>query len=118
MKIFWQTTINLFTAISGLNIAPSCWVAINEDRQTKVIVAKDRDIYLLEQSEQQVAQKVLDISHHFLSILALSISPCKKCVALLTDAGKSKDIIDVYILESSWINLSLYESRFCVDWLH
>jgi hypothetical protein len=75
--------------VSGVNIAPSCWTAIHgEDRQTRVIVAKEKDIYLLDYGEQHVAQRMPEISHHHLSIVAISVSPCNKLVALLTDAGK------------------------------
>lgn len=80
----------------GVNIVPSCWTAMSEDRQTKVIVAKERDIYLLEQSEQHIVQHAVDFSHHFLSILALAVSPCHKHMALLTDAGENleKETVD------------------------
>ena len=75
----------------GVNIAPSCWLAVHgEDRQTKIIVAKENDIYILDNSENHVAQRVPDISHHYLSVVVLALSPCQKFVALLTDAGKYK----------------------------
>ncbi|XP_057368312.1 vacuolar protein sorting-associated protein 16 homolog isoform X2 [Daphnia carinata] len=80
--------IRRFPDIPGVNIAPSCWTAIHgDDRQTRVIVAKEKDIYLLDYSEQHVAQKIPEISHHHLSIIAMAVSPCSKLVALLTDAG-------------------------------
>jgi len=79
--------IRRFPDIPGVNIAPSCWLAVNEDRQTRLIVAKEREIYVLEQSEQHDAQRMPEISNHFLSVLALDVSPCKSLVALLTDAG-------------------------------
>jgi len=79
--------IRRFPDIPGINIAPSCWLAVNEDRQTRVIVAKEREIYVLEQSEQHDVQRVPEMTHHFLSVLALDVSPCKSHVALLTDAG-------------------------------
>ena len=72
----------------GANIAPSCWAVIHgDDRQTKVIVAKEKDIYILDYSEQHVAQRIPEISHHHLSIVAMAISPCTKLTAILTDAG-------------------------------
>ena len=75
--------------VLGANIAPSCFMAIHgDDRQTRVIVAKEKDIYLLDYSEQHVSQRVPEISHHHLSIVAIAVSPCSKLVALLTDAGK------------------------------
>nr|CAG4635949.1 EOG090X01BU [Eubosmina coregoni]SVE69644.1 EOG090X01BU [Eubosmina coregoni] len=80
--------IRKYPDIPGVNIAPSCWLAVHgEDRQTKIIVAKEKDIYILDNSENHVAQRVPDISHHYLSVVALALSPCQKCVALLTDAG-------------------------------
>lgn len=79
--------IRRFPDIPGVNIAPNCWLAVNEDRQTRLIVAKERDIYVLEQSEQHDVQRVPEMNHHFLSVLAMDISPCKSLVALLTDAG-------------------------------
>ena len=74
-------------SIPGINIVPSCWSVFSEDRRTKVIVAKERDIYLLDLNEHHVIQHNTEFSHHFLSILALAVSPCKKHIALLTDAG-------------------------------
>nr|CAG4641471.1 EOG090X01BU [Eurycercus lamellatus] len=80
--------IRRFPDIPGLNIVPSCWIAIHgEDRQTRVVVAKEKDIYLLDYSEQHVVQRVPEISHHYLSVVAMAISPCNNFISLLTDAG-------------------------------
>jgi len=37
---------------AGLSVPPSSWTIISEDRQTRVLVAKDRELYVLKQSEQ------------------------------------------------------------------
>nr|CAG4643026.1 EOG090X01BU [Ilyocryptus agilis] len=59
----------------------------SEDRQTRIIVAKEKDIYILDNSEQHVTQRVPEISHHFLTIVGIAVSVCNKFAALLTDAG-------------------------------
>lgn len=81
--------IRRFPDLPGVNIAPSCWTAIHgaEERQTRIYAAKEKDVYLLDYGEQAVAQRSPDISHHYLSIVALAVSPCRKLAALLTDAG-------------------------------
>lgn len=88
MKSYLTTLIFL-----GINIAPSSWIAIHgDDRQTRVIAAKEKDIYLLDYSEQHVIQRAPEISHHHLSVVAMAVSPCNKLVALLTDAGKKTNL--------------------------
>jgi hypothetical protein len=37
---------------AGLSVPPSSWTIISEDRQTRVLVAKDRELYVLKPSEQ------------------------------------------------------------------
>lgn len=73
----------------GVNVAPSCWTAIHspDDRATRIVAAKDKDVYLLEYGEQNVVQRAPEISHHYLSIATLTLSPCRTMAALLTDAG-------------------------------
>nr|CAG4649104.1 EOG090X01BU [Scapholeberis mucronata]SVE93461.1 EOG090X01BU [Scapholeberis mucronata] len=94
--------IRRFPDIPGINIAPSSWIAIHgDDRQTRVIAAKEKDIYLLDYSEQHVIQRAPEISHHHLSVVAMAVSPCNKLVALLTDAG---------VL---WIGSSDFRRKFC-----
>lgn len=82
---------------------PSCWTAVHsaEDRQTRIFVAKEKDVYLLDYGEQQVVQRAPDISHHYLSVVALSVSPCRNLAALLTDAG----VI--------WIGAADFRRKFC-----
>nr|CAG4646049.1 EOG090X01BU [Macrothrix elegans] len=94
--------IRRFPDIPGINIAPSCWRAIHgDDRQTRVIAVKEKDIYLLDYGEQHVVQRVADVSHHYLSILALALSPCTKLAAFLTDAGVV------------WIGSADFRRKFC-----
>jgi hypothetical protein len=37
---------------AGLSVPPSSWTIISEDQQTRVLVAKDRELFVLKQSEQ------------------------------------------------------------------
>lgn len=85
--------------LAGINIAPSCWLVVHgDDRQTKLVAAKEKDIYVLDYSEQNVAQRLPDISHHYLSIVSMSLSPCHKMMALLTDAGNCREIPEVGVI--------------------
>jgi hypothetical protein len=43
---------------AGLSVPPSSWTIISEDRQTRVLVAKDRELYVLKQSEQDALRVV------------------------------------------------------------
>ncbi|KAJ4427721.1 hypothetical protein ANN_25373 [Periplaneta americana] len=47
--------------ISSLNIPPSSWTVFVEDRQTRVLVAKDKDLYELRQSETHALPVNLDV---------------------------------------------------------
>lgn len=55
-------------------------------------------MYVLVYGEQNVVQRVPEISHHHLSVVAMAVSPCNKLVALLTDAG-NKTSITIKLLE-------------------
>ena len=89
IRQFSKTNVKINVICSGVNVAPSCWTAVHfaDDRVTRIIAAKDKDVYLLDYGEQNVVQKAPEISHHYLSIAALALSPCRTMAALLTDAG-------------------------------
>ncbi len=41
---------------AGLDAPPSSWVIINQDRQTRALVAKDAELYLLDHGGQYQEQ--------------------------------------------------------------
>nr|CAG4640641.1 EOG090X01BU [Eulimnadia texana] len=93
--------IRKLAEVPGLNIPPSSWTLVCEETFTRVLVAKDKEVYNVDHREQHAVQHIPEFSHHFLSIVAMAISPCLKHVALFADSG--------YL----WLGSSDFKRKYC-----
>ncbi|KAJ9598585.1 hypothetical protein L9F63_010714 [Diploptera punctata] len=83
------------------NVKNQNWAVISEDRQTRVLVAKDRELYVLKQSEQHALPVVPDFSEPISSIVEMAVSQNNRHVALFASNG---------IL---WIGSADLKKRYC-----
>jgi len=72
--------------IPGLDVPPSCWSIINTTAQSKALVAKELDLYLLN-LDGQCEKQVLVTSSDVESYIEMSVSFNNKYVALFTSTG-------------------------------
>ncbi|XP_069702504.1 vacuolar protein sorting-associated protein 16 homolog [Periplaneta americana] len=87
--------------ISSLNIPPSSWTVFVEDRQTRVLVAKDKDLYELRQSETHALPVEQNFTETVGSIVEMAVSQNNRHVALFADNGRL------------WIGSADFRKRYC-----
>ncbi|XP_049939915.1 vacuolar protein sorting-associated protein 16 homolog isoform X2 [Schistocerca serialis cubense] len=87
--------------IPGPNMSPSSWQIVVKDRESRVLVAKGRDLFILIRSELQAKPVMLDMTDGNSSVVEMAVSQNNRHVALITDDGKlwlgSSDLRDKYI---------------------
>ncbi|RXM32863.1 Vacuolar protein sorting-associated protein 16-like [Acipenser ruthenus] len=72
--------------VPGLQVAPSCWAVLTQDRQTKVVLASGKDLYVLDNTAcTPVTPPGIDpqVSSYF----QMAVSFSYKYLALFTDTG-------------------------------
>ncbi|ELU17286.1 hypothetical protein CAPTEDRAFT_168734 [Capitella teleta] len=91
--------IRRLAEVPGLNKPPSCWTMINQDRQSRALVARDNEIYLLDhggQCEQQFPR----VSGEVVAYVEMAASFNTRHIALFTSNGLlwigSADLQKVY----------------------
>ncbi|KAJ8898107.1 hypothetical protein PR048_003467 [Dryococelus australis] len=72
--------------VAGLTVPPSSWTVVSEDRHTHVLMARDKELYLLKHSEQHAFPLSLDLDRAR-SIVEMAVSHNNSHVALFTDLG-------------------------------
>lgn len=93
--------------IPGLNAPPSSWGVIVEDRQTKILVAKERELYLLSHNDSRPVPVVLEFSDRLSSVVEMAVSVDNRQIGLFTDKGRL------------WIGSSDLRSKYCeIDTSH
>ncbi|XP_049834347.1 vacuolar protein sorting-associated protein 16 homolog [Schistocerca gregaria] len=87
--------------IPGPNKSPSSWQIVVKDRESRVLVAKGRDLFILIRSELQAKPVMLDMTDGNSSVVEIAVSQNNRHVALITDDGKlwlgSSDLRDKYM---------------------
>lgn len=88
---------------AGSNTQPTCWAVLCGDRRTDVLLARDRDLYLLKEGEQQYINIIpADVGHDYTAVLEMAVSLNGKHVVLFTDAGYlwlgSSDLRTKYVI--------------------
>lgn len=86
--------------IPGLNAPPSSWVVISEDRHTKILVAKERELYTLSHNEAYPSSVVPEFSDRLSSVVEMAVSVNNRQIGLFTDKGRlwigSSDLLVKY----------------------
>uniref|UniRef100_A0A8L0DSR5 Vacuolar protein sorting-associated protein 16 homolog n=1 Tax=Oncorhynchus mykiss TaxID=8022 RepID=A0A8L0DSR5_ONCMY len=72
--------------VPGLQGAPSCWVVLTQDRQTKVLLANGVDLYILDNTSCTPVTPP-GLSPQACSIVNMAVSFSYKYLALFTDSG-------------------------------
>ena len=72
--------------VLGMDSAPTCWCIINRDRQSRALLAKDADLYLLDHGGQYQQQRP-EISGTVGSYIDMAVSFNNNFLALFTDTG-------------------------------
>lgn len=87
--------------VPSLTVPPSSWTIISEDRQIRILVAKDRELFVLKQSEQHALPVVPDFMEPISAIIEMSVSQNNRHVALFADSGRL------------WIGSADLRKRYC-----
>lgn len=96
-----EPKVRRLAEVPSLSVPPSSWTIISEDRQTRVLVAKDRELYVLKQSEQHALPVVPDFTDPVSSIIEMAVSQNNRHVALFADSGRL------------WIGSADLRKRYC-----
>ncbi|CAB1327603.1 unnamed protein product [Coregonus sp. 'balchen'] len=72
--------------VPGLQVAPSCWAVLTQDRQTKVLLANGADLYILDNTSCTPVTPP-GLSPQACSIVNMAVSFSYKYLALFTDSG-------------------------------
>jgi len=95
-----EPRIRRLAEIPGLDAPPSCWAIINQERQTKALVAKDTNLYLVDHGGQYEQQYPQLSTTNINAFIEMAVSFNNKFLALLTDTGLlwigSTDMSKVY----------------------
>nr|CAG4643732.1 EOG090X01BU [Lepidurus arcticus] len=67
---------------------PSAWLVHSLDRESRVLYAKDKDLYLLEPTEQRAVPQLPEFSGPFLAIVSMAVSMDGRHLAIMTDSGR------------------------------
>lgn len=82
-----EPRIRRMPSVPGLNAPPSSWAVIAEERNTKVLVAKDANLYMLLQNEDKCMQVSPKFNSTVNAITEIAVSCNNQHVALFTDNG-------------------------------
>ncbi|KAJ1520941.1 hypothetical protein ONE63_004018 [Megalurothrips usitatus] len=92
--------------VPGLNAPPSSWAVIARDRETKILVARERELYFLSPNDSPVSV-VPEFSDRLSSVVEMAVSVNSNQIGLFTDKGRM------------WIGSSDLHTKYCeVDTSH
>ncbi|XP_034235328.1 vacuolar protein sorting-associated protein 16 homolog [Thrips palmi] len=74
--------------IPGLNAPPSSWAVIAKDKQAKILVAKERELYFLSYNEEHPVHVVLSFADRLSSVVEMAVSVDNRRIGLFTDKGR------------------------------
>ncbi|CAH1401892.1 unnamed protein product [Nezara viridula] len=74
--------------IPGVHNASVCWEVMCEDRHSKVLFARGKDLYSLNEAEQNAVVLDVDLGDDVYMIKAMAVSYDFKLLAIFTDRGK------------------------------
>ena len=74
--------INWWCVPPGLQGAPSCWVVLTQDRQTKVLLANGVDLYILDNTSCTPVVRQTHATYSLLCLIILALSPLTVCVCV------------------------------------
>lgn len=81
-----QYTKHCCVKLLGTNLLPNCWAVICVDRKTEVLMARDRNLFYIDE-QQCINVKPADITHEYTAILEMAVSLNGEHVVLFTDGG-------------------------------
>lgn len=74
--------------VSGINNSPTAWAVICEDRHSRVLFARGKEIYYLNEGERNAIPVELDVGDDNCVIREIAVSLNNTYIALFTDRGK------------------------------
>ncbi|XP_070536133.1 vacuolar protein sorting-associated protein 16 homolog [Ptychodera flava] len=85
--------------IPSLSSPPTCWAVISEDRQTRILLARDNELFILDHGGQY-SQETPQMNAEVNAFISMSVSFNNKYLAMFTDSGLlwigSADLRKVY----------------------
>ncbi|KAF8764583.1 Vacuolar protein sorting-associated protein like [Argiope bruennichi] len=88
-------------SVPGLDAPPSSWAVIPEERNTKVLVAKDANLYVLSQNEGKCVQIFPKFNNPINAITEITVSCNSQHIALFSDNG------------ALWMGSASLEKKYC-----
>ncbi|XP_054707259.1 vacuolar protein sorting-associated protein 16 homolog [Uloborus diversus] len=96
-----EPRIRKMATVPGLSAPPSSWAVIAEERNTKVLVAKDANLYLLNQNEDKCTQVFPKFNTQINAIIEMTVSCNNQNIALFSDNG------------ALWMGSANLETKYC-----
>ncbi|KAG8195406.1 hypothetical protein JTE90_001418 [Oedothorax gibbosus] len=88
-------------SVPDLDAPPSSWAVIAEERNTKLLVAKDATLYMLSQNEGKCVQVTPTFNNKINAVTEIAVSCNNQRVALFSDSG------------ALWMGTASLEKKFC-----
>ena len=82
-----EPKIRRLAEVPGLISAPSSWCVITASKETKILVAKDSQLYLLNSNDHSCTQLFVTFENPYKSIINMSVSFDSSHITMLTDTG-------------------------------
>ncbi|XP_078613183.1 vacuolar protein sorting-associated protein 16 homolog isoform X3 [Branchiostoma floridae x Branchiostoma japonicum] len=81
-----EPRIRRMADVPGLDAPPSSWVVISQDRQSRVLLARENDLYLLDHGGQY-SRQLAPVSQQVEAYTEMAVSFNNKYLALFTNTG-------------------------------
>ncbi|XP_066266739.1 vacuolar protein sorting-associated protein 16 homolog isoform X3 [Branchiostoma lanceolatum] len=81
-----EPRIRRMADVPGLDAPPSSWVVISQDRQSRVLLARENDLYLLDHGGQY-SRQLAPVSQQVEAYTEMAVSFNNKYLALFTNSG-------------------------------
>ncbi|XP_066993326.2 vacuolar protein sorting-associated protein 16 homolog isoform X1 [Anabrus simplex] len=82
-----EPKLRMLPEVSGLTSPPSSWCIISEDRQTRVLLAKDKDLFFLSPSDTSPEPVTPEVGENIKTVVEIAVSQNNRHVALFSDSG-------------------------------
>ncbi|GIY07057.1 vacuolar protein sorting-associated protein 16 homolog [Caerostris extrusa] len=82
-----EPRIRKMASVLGLDAPPSSWTVIPEERNTKVLVAKDANLYMLSKNDGKCTQMFPKFNNAINAITEIAVSCNSQHIALFSDSG-------------------------------
>uniref|UniRef100_A0A023F2B4 Vacuolar protein sorting-associated protein 16 homolog n=1 Tax=Triatoma infestans TaxID=30076 RepID=A0A023F2B4_TRIIF len=83
-----EAKVRRLPEVPGVHNAPTAWTVVCEDRHCRVLFARERDLYSLNEGETHPHPLTIELGDETCTIIEMAVSSNYERVAIFTDRGK------------------------------